>query len=83
MAAPKTVRERLLDVAEAMEKWPTMGQDDMDGWLYGETPQGALGVILRNAVIPAAQREALRAVLPTLTTKNFAEAAEQIRKVAK
>jgi len=46
-----------------------------------ETPSGAMTHIANT--IPAQYREAVRAVLPTLTTTDFSAAAMQIRESVK
>jgi hypothetical protein len=78
----KSVKEWLLEIADALEGWPTMRPDDMDGWLHGATPAGAVRVILQKAIIPAEQIEAIRRALPELTTDDFALEARRIREAA-
>ena len=70
----------LMKIAEAVENWPTMPKDDV-GAIFVDTPAGCVEHILRTE-IPTEDLAALRAALPTLTTDDFAAAAQQIREAA-
>ncbi len=76
-----TTRQWLLKIAKAVEDWPTMSKDDVEVAISVSTPAGAVKYIV-NKHIPADERAAVRAVLPELTTEDFAAAAQQIREVA-
>jgi hypothetical protein len=76
----KTVRERLLEIAEAVENWETMQKDDVDVWLVTSTPRGAMTYIVSK--VDAEDRETVRAALPNLDTEDFFVAAERIRHAA-
>lgn len=68
---PDTVKDWVLKIAEAVENWQTMRPDSVEVAMVTETPSGALTHIVNT--IPAQYREAVRAVLPTLTTRDFTE----------
>ena len=74
-------RDWLLKIAKAVEDWPTMPKDDVAVAMSVSTPAGAVAYIVSHR-IPTEERAAVRAALPTLTTNNFAAAAQQIREVA-
>ena len=76
-----TTREWLLKIAKAVEDWPTMPKDDVAVAISVSTPAGAVAYIVSKHV-PTEERTTVRAVLPTLTTDNFAAAAQQIREAA-
>jgi hypothetical protein len=78
---PETVKDWVLKIADAVETWPTMRPDSVEVAMVTETPSGALTHIVNT--IPAQYREAVRVVLPTLTTKDFTVAAKQIRESVK
>jgi len=58
-----------------------MHRDSVERAMVTETPSGAMTHIANT--IPAQYREAVRAVLPTLTTTDFSAAAMQIRESVK
>ena len=76
----KTVREWLLEVAKAVEGWPTLPKDDAAVAISVSSPNGAMTYIVSK--IPAEDREAVRAALPTLDTDDYSVAAERIRQAA-
>jgi len=78
---PETVKDWVLKIAEAVETWPTMRPDSVEVAMVTETPGGAMTHIVNT--VPAQYREAVRAVLPTLTTTDFSVAAKQIRESVK
>jgi hypothetical protein len=75
-----TTREWVLKIAQAVEDWPTMPQDSVEVAMSVSTPAGAVTYILSK--VPTEERTKVRAGLPTLTTNNFAAAAQQIREAA-
>jgi len=74
-------RKWLLKIAKAVEDWLTMPKDDAAVAISVSTPTGAVEYILTKH-IPTEERAAVRAALPTLTTDDFAAAAQQIREAA-
>jgi hypothetical protein len=78
---PEAVKDWVLRIAEAVETWQTMRPDSVEVAMVTETPIGAMTYIVNT--IPAQYREAVRAVLPTVTTKDFSAAAKQIRESVK
>lgn len=77
----KTVREWLLEIAAAVEKWPTMPKDSVEVAISVSTPSGVVDYITRNH-IPPDIREAVSDALPVLLPADFAEAARRIRQAA-
>ncbi len=73
-------RKWLLKIAKAVEDWSTMPKDDAAVAISVSTPAGAVKYILTH--IPTEERQSVRAALPTLTTDDFAAAAQQIREAA-
>jgi hypothetical protein len=74
-------RQWLMKIAKAVEDWPTMSRDDVAVAMSVPTPAGAAAYTVSRHV-PIEERAAVSAVLPTLTTDDFATAAQQIREVA-
>lgn len=70
-----------MKIAKAVEDWPTMPKDDAAVAISVSTPAGWVEHILRTE-IPTEDLATLRAALPTLTTDDFAAAAQQIREAA-
>jgi hypothetical protein len=81
MMPPETVKNWVLKIVEALETWPTMRPDNVEVAMVTETPSGALTYSVNT--IPVQYREAVRAVLPPLTTTDFTVAAKQIRESVK
>jgi hypothetical protein len=75
-----TTREWLLKIARAVEDWPMMPQDNVEVAISVSTPAGAVTYILSK--VSPEERTRVHAGLPTLTTDNFAAAAQQIREAA-
>lgn len=78
---PETVKDWVVKIAEAVETWRTMRPDSVEIAMVTETPSGAMTYLVNT--IPAQYRDAVRVVLPTLTTQDFSVAADQIRESAK
>jgi hypothetical protein len=77
-----TTKQRLLEIANAVENWPTMHKDDAEVAISVSTPAGAVEYIVSKHIPTSEERMALRAVLPSITTSDFAAAALRIRQVA-
>ncbi len=76
-----TTKEWMLKIAEAVEAWPAMRQDNVEVWMAVSTPAGAVTYVVNNH-IPTEERAQVSARLPTLTTDDFGAAARQLRDAA-
>ena len=76
----ETLRDWLLKIAKAVEEWNTMPKDDAAVAISVSSPSGAVTYIV--STIPAKDREAVRAALPTLNTDDYSAAAQSIRQAA-
>ena len=81
MTKPSNVKEWLLKIADAVEKWPTMSKDDVKAAMPVTTPAGA-AVYMVTRRVRRDGRSAVARALPLLTTSDFAEAARLIRDAA-
>lgn len=74
----RDTRRRLIEIASAVEGWPSMPRDSVD---VTTTPAQAVEYIA-STIMDLTERAAVLAALPEITTDNFAEAARRIRRAA-
>jgi hypothetical protein len=75
-----TTRKRLLDIADALDRWPTIRWDDPAVVRVTDTPTGAMLYLVGG--LPLGERAAVYAAMPLLITDDFAEAARLVRGAA-
>jgi len=76
-----TTRQWLMRIAQAVEDWRTMPRDSVEVAMAVSTPAGAM-VYIAGKIPSAEERDAVKSVLPTITTDDFVAAAQQIRQAA-